>query len=75
MTMRKASLQELRGRISAGKYKVDSSDLAADILSKFALVGRVKKLLVSEDRDTTPHPGPSESLRRATSAFGKKSPR
>jgi hypothetical protein len=88
--MRKASVEELRGRISAGEYPVDSRKVAADILSKFALIGRVRRLLISEDEEGTAddagrgtqargrrrsRPGPSESLRRATNAFRKDSPR
>jgi hypothetical protein len=70
--MPKSSLEELRGKISTGEYAIDSGMLAADILSKFALIGRVRRLLVS-DEEGSEHPGPSESLRRATSAYGKKS--
>ena len=84
--MRKASLEELRGQISSGEYGVDSGKLAADMLSKFALIGRVRQLLVGDDEDSAAsrapalarrrsRPGPSESLRRATNAFRKNSPR
>jgi hypothetical protein len=84
--MRKASLEELRGQISSGEYGVDSRKVAADILSKFALIGRVRKLLVGDEEEGAAgraparprrrsRPGPSESLRRATNAFRKNSPR
>jgi hypothetical protein len=43
------SLEELRGKISAGEYAIDSGKLAADILSKFALIRRVRRGLVDDD--------------------------
>ena len=87
--MQKASLEELRGKISTGEYSVDSGTLAADILSKFSLIGRVRDLLVDDEegaagdagRTAQPRgrrgsqPGPSESLRRATNAFAKNTRR
>ena len=69
--MPKTSLEELRGRISAGEYAIDSGTLAGDILSKFALIGRVRRLLVGDDDEATAAPEPTESLRRATTAFGR----
>jgi hypothetical protein len=47
--MPKSSLEELRGQISAGEYAIDSGALAGDILSKFALIRRVGRLLMSEE--------------------------
>jgi hypothetical protein len=84
--MRKASLEELRGQISAGDYGIDSGEVAADILSKFSLIGRVRRLLVDDEdegagdarrgsetrRRRGDRPGPSESLRRATNAYRKE---
>ena len=43
------SPEELRGRIAAGQYAVDSSALAADMLSKFATIRRVRRTLMSEE--------------------------
>ena len=45
-----ASLEELRGKISTGEYAIDSGKLAADILSKFALIRRVRRLLTSDEQ-------------------------
>jgi hypothetical protein len=41
--MAASSLDELKGRISAGQYEVSSADLADEIVSKFALVRRVSR--------------------------------
>jgi hypothetical protein len=46
--MPKSSLEELRARISAGSYTVDSGRLAGDILSKFALIRRVRREMIGE---------------------------
>jgi hypothetical protein len=84
--MRKASLEELRGQISAGDYGIDSGKVAADILRKFSLIGRVRQLLVDEEDEGAEddrrgseirprrggRPGPSESLRRATNAYRRE---
>ena len=47
--MPKASLEELKGQIAAGQYAVDPGVLADDILSKLALVRRVRRFLFGED--------------------------
>jgi hypothetical protein len=47
--MAATSLEEIRGKISAGEYPVDSSEIAADILSKAALVRKVRRQLMRED--------------------------
>ena len=47
--MATSSLDELRGRISAGEYAIESGEIAGEILTKFALVRRVTRLLMSED--------------------------
>jgi preprotein translocase subunit SecA len=49
--MSKSSLEELKGRIAAGQYAVDSRTVADDILSKFAVIRRVARRLVSEDEE------------------------
>ena len=46
--MPKFALEELRGKISAGEYAVDSRTLAADMISKFALIRRVRRMLTSD---------------------------
>ena len=46
--MPKASLEELKGQIAAGQYAIDPGILAGDILSKVALVRRVRRLLMGE---------------------------
>lgn len=46
--MATSSLEELRGRIAAGEYAVDSGELARDILSKFALIRRVRRRLLGD---------------------------
>jgi hypothetical protein len=43
------SLTELKGRISAGEYAVDSSEVAGEIITKFALVRRVTRQLMREE--------------------------
>jgi len=47
--MTKSSLDELRGRIAAGEYAVDSGALAGDILSKFEVIRRVGRWLMEAD--------------------------
>jgi Anti-sigma-28 factor, FlgM len=46
--MQNASLEDLKRRIAAGEYAVDSGQLAGAILSKLALVRRVGRFLASE---------------------------
>lgn len=47
--MPKASLEELKGQIAAGQYAIDPGILAGDILSKLALIRRVRRMLLGED--------------------------
>jgi hypothetical protein len=47
--MPKASLEELKGQIAAGQYAIDPGILAGDILSKVALIRRVRRMLTGED--------------------------
>jgi hypothetical protein len=47
--MPNSSLEELRGKISAGRYEVDSGRLAWELISKFTLIRRVRRLLIGED--------------------------
>jgi len=49
-----ARLDEIRGEISKGAYAIDSSAIAAEILTKAALVRMVKRLLMSEDEGRSP---------------------
>ncbi len=49
--MPKSSLEELRGQIAAGAYAIDSGVVAGDILSKFALIRRVGRMLMREDQE------------------------
>jgi hypothetical protein len=44
-----SSFSELKRRVSAGEYAVDSGELADDILSKFALIRRVRRSVISEE--------------------------
>jgi hypothetical protein len=55
--MTTSSLQELRGRVAAGEYAIDSGELAGEILSKFALIRRVGRTLMSEDEAGSGEPG------------------
>jgi hypothetical protein len=45
LTMAASSLDELKGRISAGRYAVSPADVADEIVSKFTLVRRVSRLM------------------------------
>jgi hypothetical protein len=49
--MPKASLEELKGRIAAGEYAIDSGKLAGAIFSKFELIRRVRRGLMGEDEE------------------------
>jgi hypothetical protein len=81
--MPKASLDELRGRVSAGEYDVDAGALAGDMLSKFELIRRVRRMLMSGDEPGDP--GVVARVRerrrdraggaRGKNASGKSSPR
>jgi hypothetical protein len=55
--MPKDSLEELKGQIAAGQYAIDPGILAGDILSKVALIKRVRRMLVREDDQAA---GPEE---------------
>ena len=73
--MPKASLEELRGRISTGEYSVESGELARDMLSKFALIRRVRLLLMSEDEngaDADAGADPRARARRRTRPAGTR---
>jgi hypothetical protein len=58
-----ASVEELRGKISTGEYAIDSGKLAADILSKFALIRRVRRRLTSDEEA-----GAATEARRTTNS-------
>jgi hypothetical protein len=47
--MPKSSMEELKGQIAAGQYAIDPGVLAGDILSKLALIRRVRRLLLGDD--------------------------
>ena len=47
--MPKSSVEELRGQVAAGQYAVDPRVLADDIVSKLALIRRVRRVLLGED--------------------------
>ncbi len=53
-----ASLEELKRRIAAGEYAIDSRKLAGELLSKMALVRRVARFLTEEGREAGRHPRP-----------------
>jgi hypothetical protein len=63
-----SSLEELRGRISAGAYTVDSGVVAGEILAKFALVRRVTSLMMSDGESAAAPPA-----RRSRSAQERQS--
>jgi hypothetical protein len=44
-----SSFKELKRRVCGGEYAVDSGELADDILSKFALIRRVRRSVISEE--------------------------
>ena len=47
------SPEELRGQIAAGRYPIDSGALAEDILSKFATIRRVRRVMMGEDEEAS----------------------
>jgi hypothetical protein len=51
------SPEELRGQIAAGKYAVDSGTLAEHIISEFATIRRVRRMLMSEEGGATAETG------------------
>jgi hypothetical protein len=57
--MATSSMDELRGRIAAGEYSVESGEIAGEILTKFALVRRVTRQLMAEDEAEAGPDGPS----------------
>ena len=62
--MAKTSLEELRGRVAAGEYAIDSGALAGVILVDFALVRRVRRLLVGAGDERGEEDGGTSSRRR-----------
>ena len=58
------SLEELKRRIAAGEYAIDSRKLAGELLSKTALVRRVARFLTEEGRDQDASRGPSTARSR-----------
>ena len=76
--MPKASVEELKGRIAAGEYAIDSGKVAGKILTDFALIRRVKRLLMGEGAldEATRTPGPRSRRRtRATRSNGLRTRR
>ena len=71
------SLEQIRGQISTGKYAIDSSEVAGEILTKLAIVRRARRLInegegKGEERAPGPRPrrpAPSEpsNLRKPAS--------
>ena len=59
-----ASLEELKRRIAAGEYAIDSRKLAGELLSKMALVRRVARFLTEEGREEDATRGPSAARGR-----------
>ena len=51
------SLEQIRGQISTGKYAIDSSEVAGEILTKLATVRRVRRLM-NEGKGEERAPGP-----------------
>ena len=47
--MRDASVEELKRRIASGRYPIDSRAVAEAILSKTAIIRRVKRSLMRQD--------------------------
>jgi hypothetical protein len=52
--MSATSLDEIRGQVSAGSYAIDSKAVAADLLTKAALIRKVKPMLLGEDEQRSP---------------------
>jgi hypothetical protein len=74
--MPKVSIEELRAQVAAGGYAIDSHELAGAILTKFAMVRRVGRRLISEDEEPAADAGPGRSgagRRRARSASAQRS--
>jgi hypothetical protein len=72
--MAKSSLAELRGQIAAGEYAIDSGELAGDILSKFAVIRRVGRWLMSED-EAAAEPGRAAAPRSRGTRAAPSQPR
>jgi Anti-sigma-28 factor, FlgM len=67
--MATSSVEELKGRISAGRYAVSSADVADEIVAKFALVRRVsRQLREDEDERAAPRGGERKAPGRWRSA-------
>jgi len=71
--MAESSLEELKRRIAAGEYRIDSRTLAETILTKLELIRRVARFLASEDEEPVgDRPG---GARRSRTRPGSRSPR
>lgn len=57
------SVEELKTQISAGEYTIGSAELAGDIVTKFALIRRVERLM-SEGEEGGADRGPQPRQRR-----------
>ena len=51
------SLEQIRGQISTGRYAIDSSEVAGEILTKLAIVRRARRLM-NEGTERAPGPRP-----------------
>jgi hypothetical protein len=77
--MPKASMEELKGQIAAGQYAIDAGILAGDILTKVALIKRVRRMVMGEDeRGAAPEDRgapPRRQRRSALAAWRATQPR
>ncbi|HLM31837.1 MAG TPA: flagellar biosynthesis anti-sigma factor FlgM [Solirubrobacterales bacterium] len=54
--MAKSSLDELREKIAAGEYAIDSGALAGRILTDFAVIRRVRRIVIGAAGSATFRP-------------------
>ena len=54
--MAKSSLDELRAKIAAGEYAIDSGALAGRILTDFAVIRRVRRIVMGAAGSATFRP-------------------
>ena len=71
--MAESSVEELKRRIAAGEYRIDSRALAETILTKIELIRRVARFLASEDGEPIGE-GPGRA-RRSRTRRGSRPPR
>jgi hypothetical protein len=57
------SVEELKRQVSAGEYKIGAAEIAGEIVTKFALMRRVERLM-SEGEEGGTDRGPQPRRRR-----------